>query len=96
MTYYITYNNLHIENSFTVKKTKMCKKLKEIRKASEGGTIVFERSLFSLAMEWTAHNFLYAIGYERERTKDCDLDNPCDRPEWQYIIAGLLTWLLIW
>ena len=96
MNYVITYNNLHIYNGFETEKWDMCKELKKIREATKGGTKVFERSLFSLTIEWTAHNFLYVIGYKREQTKDVDLNNPSDRPEWLYIVCGLLTWLWIW
>lgn len=59
-------------------------------------TTVFERSFFSMKMEWICHKFLYKIGYERERTKDVDLDNPCDRPEWKYELCGLLVWPFVW
>ena len=78
-------------------KWQMRRQLKLVRDFAEPGeTIVFERSIFSLKMEWICHKFLYRVGYERERTKDADLDNPCDRPEWQYIICGLLVWVFVW
>ena len=73
----------------------MRKVLKEIR-AENGWSEVWERTLFSLKMEWICHNFLYLVGYERERTKDVDLDNPCDQPEIIYIICGILVWLFVW
>ena len=59
-------------------------------------TVVFEnRSRFSLKMEWAVHNFLYKIHYKREQTKDVDLDDPCDHPEWIYEILGCLVWIFI-
>lgn len=36
----------------------------------------WNRSLESMRLEWTVHNILYNLGYKRDRTKDCDLDNP--------------------
>ena len=95
--YSLTYDCLHIEDSYKVRKWNMRKTLKEIRDTPQPGqTIVFERCLTSLKLEWICHNFLYNIGYERERTKDVDLDNPCDRPEWEYIVCGILVWLVVW
>lgn len=95
--YSLTYDNLHIKDSYKVRKWNMRKTLKDIRdNAQPGQTIVFERCLTSLKLEWICHNFLYNIGYERERTKDVDLDNPCDQPEWEYIVCGLFVWLFVW
>lgn len=88
--YTLTQNNLHICDSYKVRRWKMRRELRNIKKqAQPGQTIVFERSLFSLKMEWLCHNTLYLLGIQRDRTKDADLDNPCDRPEWQYIACGL-------
>ncbi len=87
---------MHIANSYKVRKCKMGKVLREIRDVSYPGTLVFDRCIASLKLEWIAHNFLYMVGFERQRTKDVDLDNPCDRPEWLYIVCGLLTWIFVW
>ena len=35
----------------------------------------FNRSLDSMRIEWSVHNILYELGFERERTKDVDLNN---------------------
>lgn len=95
--YKLTRNNLHIVDGFRVRKWNMRKELRAIKeKTPSGVTIVFRRSMFSLKMEWITHNFLYGIGYKRERTGCPDLNNPCERPEWQYIIVGLLTWIFVW
>ena len=56
---------------------------------------IFGRSINSLAKEWATHNALYCLGYQRERTKDVDLDIPSDHPEWMYKIIGTLVWLFI-
>ena len=89
--YTITDDNLHIPDSHKVSKFKMMGILKQIKK-DHPESHVFDRCLSSLYLEWICHNFLYEIGYERERTKDTDLDNPCDQPEWEYIVGGMLVW----
>ena len=89
-------HDLVIFDSYKARKWNMRYILRTIRDDAPCDTEVFKRSLFSMKMEWICHNFLYRVGYERERTKDVDLDNPCDRPEWEYIVCGLLVWLFVW
>ncbi len=89
--YTINKTCLHITDSHTVGKFKMMSVLKEIRKENPNSD-VWKRCLSSLYLEWICHNFLYMVGYERERTGSADLDNPCDRPEWIYILCGLIVW----
>lgn len=88
--------NINIVDSYKVRKWHMRSVLKNIKRDHGDETNVFERSMFSLKMEWICHNFLYNIGYQRERTKDVDLDNPSDHPEWMYIVCGILVWILVW
>ena len=89
--YTINEHNLHIVDSHKIGKFSMCKVLKDIR-AEHPDSLVWERCMFSLYNEWVCHNFLYMIGFERERTGSVDLDNPCDHPEWMYIVGGILVW----
>lgn len=56
---------------------------------------IFGRSINSLVKEWATHNALYCLGYERERTKDVDLDIPSDHPEWMYKVIGTIVWPFI-
>lgn len=49
---------------------------------------VWKRSMRSMKAEWMVHNFLYTHGWFTERTKDVDLDYPCDKPEWLYMAAA--------
>ena len=99
--YTLTRHCLHLVDSYRVPRWRMRSELKEIRDhgtffddvAEQFGparlSLVFKRSLFSLKMEWLCHNTLYRLGIQRDRTKDADLDYPCDRPEWQYIACGI-------
>ncbi len=97
MEYTLSLDNLHIVKGYKIHKWNMRKELKKVKEnAHPGETIVFRCSMFSLKMEWISHNFLYNIGYKREQTGDPDLNNPCDRPEWQYIVFGLGVWLFVW
>ena len=95
INYKLSDNDLLIYESYKVHKKEMRPFLVKVKRTNPPCK-VFYRSIFSLKMEWIVHNFCYLIDYERERTKDCDLDYPCDRPEWVYIIFGLLTWLFVW
>lgn len=81
---------LTIYNSCEVPKQDFQKTLNQI-KALHGGQPIFQRSDFSLKMEWAVHNFCHQIGYEKER----DFDLPCDKPEWVYEVVGVLVWVLI-
>lgn len=96
MTYTYTKNTLTILSGYKTRKRDMRPDLVVAREQTNGETSVFERSIFSLKMEWICHNFLYNIGYKREQTKDVDLDNPADHPEWLYILCGLLVWIFVW
>ena len=35
----------------------------------------WERTINSMVNEWYAHNLMYSFGYQKNRTKDVDLDN---------------------
>lgn len=94
--YCVTSHCVTIFKSYKTRKCTMFRVLKKIRKDDGDKTNVFERCLFSLKMEWICHNFLYFVGYERERTQDCDLDNPSDHPEWLYCLCGFLVWIFVW
>ena len=85
---------LTIYDSYKVPKADFQKTLNQI-KALHGDKKIFERTDKSLKRELACHNFAYLVGYERERTKDADLHNPCDRPEWIYCVVGFLVWPFI-
>ena len=94
MKYEITTNNLHIEDSYQVSKKDMLSTLTYI-KAFHPDSRVWERTMRSLRAEWIVHNALYRLHLYRTRTKDVDLDQPCDRPEWVYILLSVLLGLII-
>ena len=92
--YTIDEHNLHIPQSYLIKKVRFGEILREIKEANPNSN-VWKRKMFSLKMEWTVHNFLYHLGYKKAQTGDVDLDNPCDRPEWLYCTLGILMWIFV-
>lgn len=91
----VSDNVISIYDSYLISKFDFPKILGDIKQKYPQCNVTLKRSKFSLCMEWTVHNFLYMINYKRSRTKDVDLDYPCDKPEWLYCICGLLTWIFI-
>jgi len=49
----------------------------------------FDRTWRSCLREWKAHNFLYKIGYRRERTGSVDIDQK--EPMWRRFIYAILS-----
>lgn len=86
----VSDTNIHIEDSYLIRGRYFSSILREIE-----CEVTERRSMFSLKKEWAVHNFLYKIGYKRERTKDVDLDYPCDKPEWVYEVLGSLVWIFV-
>ena len=78
MLFKISKNNIHIENSFTVKSRKeMQLVLDDIRKHNSLEYCeVLKRTDKSLIKEWCAHNLLYRLHILRNHTKDVDLNYP--------------------
>lgn len=91
--YTITDTNLHIRESHSVGKFQMMQVLRQAKQSMPQSS-VWKRCMASLYLEWICHNFLYMIRYKRSRTRDCDLDNPCDHPEWMYVVGGIAAWLV--
>ena len=80
-------NNVKIIDSFEVTEVKcMILLIKLLRKESPCITIIHERSIFSLIIEWRAHNLLYDLHILRSRTKDVDLNYP----KWYFMICYFL------
>lgn len=85
---------LTIYRSCDISKKDFQKTLNQI-KAFHKDKPIFQRTDKSLKSEIAVHNFCYNMGFYRDRTKDCDLDFPCDKPEWIYIILGAIVWPFI-
>lgn len=97
MDYTVSTYNIHVNDSYKIRRCKIFSSLNEIEEASGTQTWVFAvRSHFSLGMEWTVHNVLYRLGIKRAQTKDVDMDLPCDKPEWLYEVLGVLCWIFLW
>jgi len=97
MDYTVTLYNVHVNDSYKIRRCKIFSALNEIEEAHGSETLVFDaRSHFSLGMEWTVHNVLYRLGYKRAQTKDVDMDEPCDKPEIVYEVLGVLCWIFLW
>ena len=97
--YKISDNKLRIVDSYDVKKCDFDIFLDGIKLNEENignSSKVWERSRFSLKTEWACHNFLYNIGFKRNRTKDVDLNFPQKLYEKIiYPIAGVIFWVFI-
>lgn len=91
----ITTNNICIIDGAEVKKEQFPVILHIIRRVYDDCEVLNKRTDFSLKMEWAVHCFLYRLGIKRARTKDVDLDYPCDKAEWLYKLIGCLVWLFI-
>jgi len=80
MTYTLSHNNIHIDDSYAIRKAYYGVVLDGIRAGITSNHLdceVFEhRSMLSLKLEWAGHTLLYNLGYKREQTKDVDLDYP--------------------
>lgn len=72
----VTSFNIHIPNSFEITKRKEMKKILLQVKFEHPECEVFKRKLWSLCSEWKAHNRLYKLGIEPDRTKSVDLNYP--------------------
>lgn len=92
--YTITDTVLTIYDSHRISKFRLMGVLKDI-KTEAPWSKVWKRCMFSLYCETIYHDFLYMCHIQRERTKDVDIDYPCDHPEWLYCILGVAFWLFV-
>lgn len=93
--YTVNPNNIHLESSFRIPKEDFEHELKALREQYPD-SLVWNRSMESLKLEWAAHNALHAIGIVRNRTADMDLNWP---QPWfvrlGYAILGRVVWPFI-
>lgn len=92
-----TRDNIHIEDSWKIRKTDMndsISYLREVCRESGYSCQALERSDMSLIDEWVAHNALYKIHVLRSHTKDVDLNWP-QRWDPLYRVARIfLGWIV--
>ena len=91
--YSLTTTNLHIEDSYQIPGRDFREILTDISRENPGAFLFKARSICSMSLEWATHNFLYEIGYQRERTCDADLDYP---QKWYYRVAYAIIGSLVW
>lgn len=77
--YYVTKNNIHIENSYILTKEDRIRQylinLRDNVESCELNCIVlYRRTIKSLTKEWIAHNVLYKLHIARSHTKSVDLN----------------------
>lgn len=85
-----TNPNIHICNSYKIKNDKIKKLfLKQIMRDPLFKQAKRTRSLDSYLKEWKAHNYLYKLGIEKERTAHVDLDEKDDKQRAYELLALL-------
>lgn len=88
--------NIHISNSYQFNSKEMNKILDYIMSKDYFKMLTtagFSRSKKSMLREWKAHNLLYNLGYEKERTGSIDLDqNESFSRRIGYFILSLFYW----
>lgn len=95
--YSLTTTNLHIEDSYKISGRDFREVLCDINRENPNAFLFKVRCICGMCLEWATHNFLYKIGYQRERTQDADLDYP---QKWYYKIGysviGVLVYPIVW
>jgi hypothetical protein len=91
--YYIAEDYIRIYSSYLVPKRDFRSVLEEICDDNPQCPVVQNRSVCDMSLEWAVHNFVYDLGFNREETKDADLNWP--RKNWEkivYNVLGVLVW----
>ena len=95
MEYHVSSNNIQLKSSYEVRKADFERELAVIRE-QHPESLVWNRSMESLKLEWAAHNAFHALGLVRKQTADTDLNWP---QKWfirlGYAVAGTLAWPFI-
>lgn len=72
----VTSNNIHIKDSYDIKKRSEMKEILYAIQYKKPDCNVFKRSYNSMISEWKTHNRLYRLGYKKDRTGSVDLNYP--------------------
>ena len=91
--YTVFPDNIHLENSFRVRKDAFRRELKEMRERFPESQVWKKRSLKSLEREWAVHNALHALGIFKSRTAHTDLNWP---QGWIFRVGYALLGPLVW
>ncbi len=91
--YSLTTTNLHIIDSYKIPGRDFYRVLKDISSQNPNAFLFKARCKLGMCTEWVTHNFLYKINFQRERTRDVDIDYP---QKWYYKIAYPLIAFLTW
>lgn len=95
----ITKNNIHIEDSYTVKYPADIKKfLYDIKEFLDDNNITMEtpfdhRSICSMKQEWIAHNNAYYLNFRPEQSRSVDINYP--QPWYAPIVYFLCSLIVI-
>lgn len=83
MKYKILGNRVKLFDSCDIPKAKFSRELDKIRNLHPTCRL-WKRSDKNIIREWGAHNLAYALGINRAKTKDADLDY---EPKWYHNLA---------
>ena len=95
MNFVVEPDRIKLLDSYQVSRWDFLHELEEVRSQTFGSD-VWKRSMTSLMREWAVHNFCYALGIRRDKTKDCDLN--VSLPWYAsalYWVLGGIVWLFI-
>ena len=85
--YSVSADNVHIENSYRVKRVE---DMRDILIRIRASTMYqYKRTDDSWVNEWLAHNWLYSLEYEKERTGSVDLSEKESR--WRRLAYNVIA-----
>lgn len=87
----VTDTNCHIKNSYKVNNEMIM--LGTIDLLLYHHTQFNVRTRKSYLAEWKAHNIMYKFGFQRERTKDVDLN--INEEKWKRFLYHIISWFFI-
>jgi frataxin-like iron-binding protein CyaY len=91
-TYIINNINIRIIDSYKIIKRKDMKSaIKQIRKQAASKGFIYKRNNKEWVQEWRAHNLLYVLNYEIDRTKSVDLNE--DESKSRKILYKILSFI---
>jgi hypothetical protein len=93
--YIVTDDNLKIIDSYKLSKKYFSAEIKSIRDIYPDSK-VWNRGIPQMCLELACHNFAYNVGFQRERTKDTDINYP--QSFWEralYAVVGVLVWVFV-